>query len=284
MTRLSFPISRCYGAVIVTILFGLCLHAQYAIAEDRSVDPMKETKWGAKLSEEEVASISRLSATELSTMVLEGDMLHAMEAVRRLQEENGWRDNLDLLLRLAEQKRGDMIVEGLVQSKLVDSKNTADREAVDRFLTFLEKQLSVEKPAVSRPQSIRSMVQAVMPLPERPRSNSETQEAKPTEPYGITRVFETLKKWVTSDEWSTRVAAIKGIGLLGAQQNLTSEARTILESADVRREVPKNAEATKQIQQAVEFALRTITRSSEAVPSPLCPGESTTQSTESPKE
>ncbi|MDY7011110.1 MAG: hypothetical protein SVV80_10220 [Planctomycetota bacterium] len=172
-----------------------------------------------KMIEEEVA---KLSNAELVDMVLKGDTLHKMVAVERLRkgrDGKGWRDNLDVLLSLAEKTgTGDMIVEGLVRPEYVNEGDPTDLKAVDKYIDFLEMQLKNAKPCVSPTQAIRSLGQVVKPPspPIRRRRIPMPTSASTTEPvkapYGTARVAKILISQLEKKDWRVREAAVRWLG------------------------------------------------------------------------
>jgi hypothetical protein len=232
------------GVAVVIVALGI-ISTCVLYAKDEAVDPMKETKWGPKLSAEEVAAISQLPVDKLSEMVLKGETMHALEAVSCLKKDKGWRDNLDVLLGLAEQKYGDLIVEGMITSAQVTD-DPADRAAVDRFLTFLEKQLTLDKPSVTHSQAIRSMAWAVRfrPVEKLRPLLSSGERPEPPVPYGLPRVFGTVTSQLENTDWRVRQTAIRWLGELGTCPQFIAPAKAALESPTLKKEVAGNAEAT----------------------------------------
>jgi HEAT repeat protein len=256
--------SRCsirYAFILgVSGVFSLVPAVLGGATQPYSLTRPKMTKSGQPpLSEEEGNVISKLSVPELAAMVKEGDALHAQAAIFFLKQKNGWKVNFDLLLELAQEKHGEYIVPGLIHPTRIDVNSETDRVLVDRFLTFLEKQVAMDKPSVTKPLAISSMVRAVEPriddlvyVPGRP---SGLREA-----YGLNRVFATLKDLIADRDWTVRMAAIEGLGSLGQYPKYTEEAQKLLTTDEVRKPVAGDEAATKQIQDALKAALADVTR------------------------
>lgn len=200
-------VTRGVALIILTMSIG----AIYG-EEDPHSDEM--TKWGPKLKKEELAKIDALSKEELIAMLKTGDTLHAYAALDRLTAGDAVKRNIDLLLAIAAEGPSNMIVEGLI-SPVELSASPDDKLLVDKFLDFLEEQLVLEKPSVTREQSLRSMVQAVR------RRNSHSPSAlargarfqKPP-PYASSRVLVTLFWCLDHPDSHTRMAAVRSLGVL----------------------------------------------------------------------
>lgn len=118
------------------------------------------TKWGPKLTEDELSRIAKLSVPELAAMLRTGDTLHAYAALRALVNDGAWLENYELLLSIATEVRGDMIVESLARP--VASSDPAEvKQFADTLLAFLEDQLRQENPKVSQMQAIRGIGKAL---------------------------------------------------------------------------------------------------------------------------
>ena len=102
--------------VMVLFVFVLLVNQSKICTADDKPDP-NMTKWGPKLSEEELARIAKLPKQELVEMLKTGKTLHAFAALKLLKSEarGGLKENFNLLLNIAAETRGDFIVEGLVR-------------------------------------------------------------------------------------------------------------------------------------------------------------------------
>jgi hypothetical protein len=206
--RLYIPIAtRGVALIILTMSIG----AIYG-EEDPHSDEM--TKWGPKLKKEELARIDALSKKELIAMLKTGDTLHSYAALHRLTRDDALNRNVDLLLAVAAETRGNMIVEGLI-SPVEVSASPDEKLLVDKFLDFLEKQLLLEKPSVRREQSLRSMVQAVRRRPTyTPDALARGARFQEPPPYASSRVLVTLFWCLDHLDWHTRMAAVRCLGVL----------------------------------------------------------------------
>jgi len=229
------------------------------------VPDARMTKWGPKLSEEELAAIAKLSTTELVDMLKTGDTLHKFAALERLEANGGWKRNFDLLLSIAAERRGsgDMIVEGLV-SATDESASAEDKCLVDKFLDFVEAELKKDKPSVSRYQAIRSIAQAVYrrrPLPTPTRTKLEIiKHTKP--PYGYGRAINILTSCLYSKDSSVRADAIDALGSVGAQDMaMGNHIIAILETQLAKEETSEENKAVKKgMRKTIEHALRSLRR------------------------
>ena len=138
-TRRSFLKTAAAGVAVPLILPSgvLPAHGQSGALSSTAGPPDNMTKWGPKLSEEEVARIAGLSVPELADMLRTGDTVHAYAALSRLKADGGVARNLDLLLGIAAETRGDMIVEGLARP-VEASAGDQEKQVVDRLLDLLE--------------------------------------------------------------------------------------------------------------------------------------------------
>ncbi len=197
------------GAALITLT--MFIGALYADVDPQSVE---ETKWGPKLKKEELARIDALSKKELIAMLKTGDTLHAYAAMQRLTVGDDLKRNLDLLLAIAADRRGNMIVGGLI-SPVEVSASPDEKLLVDKFLDFLERQLLLEKPSVRREQSLSSMVRAVRRTetytPDTLARGARFQEPPP---YASSRVLVTLFWCLDHPDWHTRMAAVRWLGVL----------------------------------------------------------------------
>jgi len=229
------------------------------------VPDARMTKWGPKLSEEELAAIAKLSTTELVDMLKTGDTLHKFAALERLEANGGWKRNFDLLLSIAAERRGsgDMIVEGLV-SATDESASAEDKCLVDKFLDFVEAELKKDKPSVSRYQAIRSIAQAVYrrrPLPTPTRTKLEIiKHTKP--PYGYGRAINILTSCLYSKDSSVRADAINALGAVGAQDMVRgNHIIAILETQLAKEETSEENKAVKKgLRKTIEHSLRMLRR------------------------
>ncbi len=175
-------------------------------------DSSNMTKWGPKLSEEELAEIAKLSVPELAEMLRTGDTMHRFAALDQLEADGGWRKNFDLLLGIG----GDMVVGGLLR-RLCPLKTSApveDKQLVDKFLDFLQGQLKELKPSVSGPQAVRSIVRTVF---HRDRGLPGMPGYTPPEiPYANDRVINILISCLDNDDWNVREEALNWLTNVGA--------------------------------------------------------------------
>lgn len=200
-------VTRAVALIILTMSIG-AIHGE----EDPHSDEM--TKWGPKLKKEELARIDALSKKELIAMLKTGDTLHAYAALDQLTAGDDLKTNLDLLLAIAADRRGNMIVEGLV-SPVELSASPDDKLLIDKFLDFLEEQLVLEKPSVTREQSLRSMVQAVRDRNSHsPSAFARGARFQEPPPYASSRVLVTLFWCLGHPDSHTRMVAVRLLGLL----------------------------------------------------------------------
>jgi len=223
------------------------------------------TKWGPKLSEEELAAIAKLSTLELLEMVENGETLHAYAALRQLKADDGLERNFDLLLSIAAETRGDMIVEGLVRP-IKKSAGNKEKRIVDKFLDFLEAQLKKDKPSVSRRQAVRSIAQTVH-ISGRPgwRRFRLADPNKLEVPYANDRVISILTSCLDSNDWQVRLVAVGWLGEIGANDLKKSDeiiaslnAQFAKEEAIEEKE-PIKARRKEQIKQ-IKKSLRRLNR------------------------
>ena len=253
--RLYIPIvTRGVALIILTMSIG----AIYGEADPHS-DEM--TKWGPKLKKEELARIDALSKAELIAMLKTGETLHAYAALHRLTRDDALNRNVDLLLAVAAETRGNMIVEGLI-SPVEVSAAPVDKLLVDKFLTFLEKQLFLEEPSIRREQSLRSMVQAVRRDPHRPSPFARGARFQTPAPYASTRVLVTLFWCLDHPDWHVRTTAIRWLGVLPLNDFGTIDGiiRMLESQAEKETLSAENAVTTRQLAEEVQDALRRLRR------------------------
>jgi len=241
--------------IILTMLSG----SIYADVDPQSVE---ETKWGPKLKKEELARIDALSKAELIAMLKTGETLHAYAALHRLRRDDALKRNVDLLLAVAAETRGNMIVEGLI-SPVEVSAAPADRLLVDKFLNFLEKQLFLEEPSITREQSLRSMVQAVRRRDSpSPSALARSARFQTPAPYASPRVLVTLFWCLDHPDWHVRAAAIRWLGVLALNDFGTIDGiiRMLESQAEKEALSAENAETKRKLAKAVQDALRRLTR------------------------
>ena len=168
--------------------------------------------------------ISKLPPQELADMLRHDfDIRNAQTALRILKENLP--ENIDLLLNIAAETRGNMIVEGGLIKPIKISASAEDKRVVDKFLDFLEGQLEKDRPSVSRIPAIRSIAQTVfitagqpawrpyVPLwdPNRPDHPNQLPV-----PYANERVVNILISNLDEKKWSVRGEVIRWLGYVGA--------------------------------------------------------------------
>jgi hypothetical protein len=223
------------------------------------------TKWGPKLSKDELAAITELSTPELVDMLRTGDTLHKFAALEQLKANGGWKRNFDLLMSIAAERPGpgNMIVEGLV-SATDESASAEDKRLVDKFLDFLEAELKKDKPLVTPDRAIRSIAQAVhrrrpVPTPNRPKLEI-IKHTKP--PYGHGRAISILISCLDSKHWRVRANAIHALGAVGAEDlALANKIIAILEAQLTKEETTEENKANKErMKKIIENSLRQLKR------------------------
>jgi len=238
----------------------------------READDPNMTKWGPKLSKKELAKIAKLSTPELVNMLKTGDTLHAYAALKRIKANGGWKRNFDLLLTIAAEKRGDMIVEGLVRP-IRTSAAAEDKRLVDKYLSLLEAQLKKDKPSVSRRQAIRSIAQtvflraAIRPTwrPLTPLALSDPNESDPNKlevPYANARVLSILTRCLNNEDWQVRVAAIYGLDAIGANDLAKADnVVAVLKAQLAKEEASKEKKEVKAgMKKVIQHSVRRLDR------------------------
>ena len=247
--------------VIISIIIAAPKTVQ---AEDRLDSDM--TKWGPKLSEEQLAAIAKLSTSELVEMLKEGDTLHAYAARNRLKAGAGWKKNFDLLLSIAAERRGDIIVEGLV-GPMKTSVSAEEKRMVDKFLDFLENELKKEKPSVSRRQAVRSIAKtvfftaAIRPVWGPYRVDSVDPNDLEV-PYANARVVSILSRCLNNKDWRVRSEAVRGLSAVGANDLAEADnVVTLLDAQLAKEEAGGEKEKVKaKMKKAVQNSLRRLNR------------------------
>jgi hypothetical protein len=234
--------------VMVLFVFVLLVNQSKTCAADYKPDP-NMTKWGPKLSEEELAKIAKLPKQELVEMLKTGDMMHAFAALKQLKSEarGGLKENFNLLLNIAAEKGGDLIVEGLVEP----AKPTAapeEKNRIDRFINFLDLQLKLDKPKVSPHQAIRSIAKtvyiasAIRPkwYPSTPSTPYELDPNQLPIPYANDRVITILTRHLNNSNSRIRAAAIGWLSVVGANDMSKSERIVGYLEAQITKEASLN--------------------------------------------
>ena len=228
------------------------------------------TKWEPPLSEGELARIARLSTEQLLEMLRAGDRRYAYSALQMLKVNHGWRRNFDALMDLAAKRRGRMIVEGFFPER-TGPKPRAERVLVDKFLDFLEAQLSKRTPSIPKKQAIRSMGQVVRwDTPvwlATPRSagrattsedDGRSEASKP--PYGSARVRRILMSCLNHPEWDVRRTAIGWLGYVGANER--GSVQEIIAALETQREKEaasdESAKAKDWLRREIDAAISTL--------------------------
>ncbi len=214
----------------------------------------EETKWGPKLGQQELSRIAGLPKSELLDMLQNGDTLHAYAALKHLKADGGWKTNFDALLGIAAEGRGDMIVEGLIPRAKGPGPQD-ERVFVDRFLDFLEAQLSQEKSSVSKAQAIRSIAKVVYRLHAgTPKKCGQAKSSEP--PYANSRVRNILMAHLNHREWQVRGRAISWLGIVGA--NEIARTREIIAALESQRDKEASSSEKAKVKEKLE---KTIERS-----------------------
>ncbi len=258
MRTLSITSGILAGALLLLGSTGVCLGG------DEPDDP-NMTKFGRKLSAEELASIAELSVPELTEMLRNGDTMHAYAALDQLRANGGWKTNFDLLLSIAGERGGDMIVEGFFRKSVSRSASDEDKRRLDKFLDFLESQLAKDKPSVSRSQALRSIAQTVYLGPANRdkwyarhgkgpvgATRPADRPAKPELPYAYERVMDILTKSVNHQDWQARKAAIHYLYLVGrADSSRIDDIVALLEARLAAEETSEEEERIKTIMRRI---------------------------------
>lgn len=257
-------ITEKYFAILTIVLF-LLINQIKIYAVDYEPDPNVMTKWGPKLSEEELAVIAKLSTPQLAEMLKNGDTLHAFAALNQLTINDGWKQNFDLLLSIASERRGDMIVEGLIwpRSTIIDAEY---KRMVDKLLDFLESELKREKPSVSRKQAIRSIAQTVdlnAAVKDKFRPIHLDPNTDPNQlpvPYGNERVVNILTKCLDSNDMNVRLEVVDWLGNIGANDRSKSgEIIANLEAQIAKEQMLNESEDAKEkAKKIIKCSLETI--------------------------
>lgn len=214
--------------VAVIVVLTLMVNQSTICTADYKPDPNAMTKWGPKLNEEELSAIAKLPVQELVEMLKTGEALQAYAALSQLKSEahGGIEKNFDLLLNIAAETRGNMIVEGLLKP-LKSTASTKEKLRVDKLLDFLENELKKDNPRVSRRQAVRSIARTVFPPPGiryfgRPfRHSSDPNMLDPNNwpvPYANDRVVNILTSCLDKSDRRVREVAIRWLGNVGANR------------------------------------------------------------------
>jgi hypothetical protein len=234
--------------------------------------PDNMTKFGPKLSEEELAEIAGLSVPELADMLRNGDTMRAYAALRQLKADGGARRNLDLLLSIAAETRGGMIVQGLVQP-VEASAGDEEKQTVDKLLDLLEAELAKEMPSVSPADAARSIAGAVhkelhSPVVYRRRDTDEIDRLMAV-PYGFDRAVALLVSCLDSEDREARLTAARWLGYVGgtdpgAVTEIAARLRAWrvaeIARAEELEEEDRRASAARAAERIFERALRDIQR------------------------
>ena len=267
MRTLSITSRILAGVLLLLGSTGVCLGGD-------EPDP-NMTKFGPKLSAEELASIAELSVPELTEMLRNGDTMHAYAALDQLRANGGWKTNFDLLLSIAGERGGDMIVEGFFRKSVSRSASDEDKRRLDKFLDFLESQLAKDKPSVSRSQALRSIAQTVYvsaAVSDKPSlrpgkgrvgtTRPADKPAKPELPYAYERVMDILTKSVNDQDWRARRAAIDWLRTIGrTDSNRIDDIAALLEARLAAEEASEEEERVKAIMRRIlQDSLRDLNR------------------------
>jgi hypothetical protein len=247
--------------LVFTMALFMEISSQTTCSENTNIASNKPmTKWGPKLSKEELECISRLSTSDLAEMLKKGDALHAYAALKELKAGDRLKENIDLLLGIAAQARGDMIVEGLIKPIDVSSKDI-EKCVTDKVLNFLENQLKKDRPSVSRWQVIRSLAQSVyikdqwtvgMVLPAKSKSAKL--------PYRNEKVLDILLSSLESKDQGVQKEAIYWLGIVGANDpDKTKEVVARLETQLSKEEALTETKLHKeQIQNNIRISIEKL--------------------------
>ena len=258
--------------VMVLFVIVLLVNQSKICAADYKPDP-NMTMWGPKLSEEELARIAKLPKQELVEMLKTGDMMHAFAALKLLKSEarGGLKENFNLLLKIAAETRGNLIVEGLVEP----AKPTAapeEKNRIDRFINFLDLQLKLDKPKVSPHQAIRSIAQTVYIASAinskwYPLTPSTPYEFDPNQlpiPYANDRVITIITRHLNNSDSRVRAAAIHWLSAVGANDMPKSEKivgyleAQIIKEASLNKTKKSKERMIKHVRQSLERLRREI--------------------------
>ena len=252
-------------SVTILSLYGTFFLPKLRGSEDK-IDP-NITEWGHKLKQEELDRISKLSTEKLVDVLKNGNALQAYAALEQLKKDGGWQKNFDLLLSIASERRGDMIVEGLLKP-VKETSDPNGKKRVDKFLDFLELQIEKDKPSISQAQAIRSMTQTVRisGLKGWQRATIVAGiKADPNKleiPYGNERVINILCSCLDSNDWRVRSEAILGLGGIGANDlRKADEIVEILNSQLVKEEtIEDKAVNLERRKELIKYSLQRLNR------------------------
>ncbi len=257
------------GKSLIILIGLLCLLiSQNTIYADTESDTT--TKAGPKFSDVELMAIAKLSISKLAEMLKTGDTRHAYAALHQLKAGGGWKQNFDLLLDIAAETRGDMIVEGLIRPIKI-SASAEDKRIVDKFLDFLEGQLEKDRPSVYRRQAIRSIAKTVfitaaiepawrpyVPLwdPNKPDPNQLPV------PYANERVVNILMSKLNEKKWRVRRDVIRWLGSIGENDFANAdEIVAVLETRLIEEDkIQEKAEIKEKMKATVQRSLRELKR------------------------
>ena len=214
------------------------------------------TKWGPKLSDDEIIAISKLSKQQLVKMLKTDDTLHAYTALKMLKENLD--ENFDLLLEIAAETRGDIIVEGLIVP-VKQSSDIKEKRKVDKFINFLNNQLKLKKPSVSADQAIRSIAKTVyLTSAQESKWYSKIYDVNDLPiPYANDRAITILKQQLKSSNSHIRAAALDWLSKVAAQDlSKTEEINKIFE-AQIKKEESLN-KTKEDRERMVKYAQETL--------------------------
>jgi hypothetical protein len=238
-----------YSYAILIIVFSMA-RWEGSLGGDNVPDPgligrKLYVKGGARLTEAESAAIARMSTVELADLLKNGETLHAQAALQRLLAD--LKRNFDLLLSIAAERRGDMIVEHLSWPVQASSSTEEGNAMLDRFLDFLEGQLSKSKPSVTGAEAIRSIaltvylgprMHAVGPKPPDPNDL--------VVPYGNARVLGILRRCLDNEDWRVRSEAAQWLGSVGVNDpNMAENVVFWLEAQSIKEQAGPEDEKVK---------------------------------------
>jgi hypothetical protein len=263
--RLIMRLKKSLQIILVGALL-LLIGPNLIYAED---DSNSLTKWGPKLSEEELVTIASLSTSELVEMLKNGDTLHAYAALKELRAGEGRKANFELLLNVAANTRGDMIVEGLVKP-IKPSADAEDKRLVDKYLDFLEAQLKKVKPSVSHQQAIRSIAQTTYIKADiwpawYSRKPADPNIHDPNEllvPYANDRVVNILMRCLDNSDRRIREVAIRWLANVGANDITQIDSVIAVLNAQVDKELSRKdkEEIKTKMKNRIHSALRQLNK------------------------
>jgi hypothetical protein len=252
--------------IVVSIMCFISLLGTPLVGDGQTTpheDTANMTKMGPRLSKNEEARMAQLSVPELVDMIKNSsDDRYVSAAIRTLKKDDGWKTHFDLLLDIARQVHGNMIVEGLVRPVDINA-SSEEKQRMEKFLDFLENQLfKQETPSVSRPQAVRSLSQAVYKDISimKPRATQPDEKKISEPPYATERVLKILSSCLDNKDWQVRKAAIHWLGTIIWGNKLKMAAKetipTLMEQSKKETLWDQNEETKKEMEKVIGKSIK----------------------------